>query len=34
VDGHEVDDAVKHVGEKSEMDARLIDLITPPGSTR
>jgi hypothetical protein len=30
--GHKVDDAVKHAGEKSEMDARSIDLITPPGS--
>jgi hypothetical protein len=31
--GHKVDDAVKYAGEKSEMDARSIDLITPPGST-
>lgn len=30
--GHKVDDAVKHAGEKSEMDARSIDLITPSGS--
>jgi hypothetical protein len=31
--GHKVDDAVKHAGEKSDMDARSIDLVTPPGST-
>jgi hypothetical protein len=31
--GHKVDDTVKHAGEQSEMDARSIDLITPPGST-
>jgi hypothetical protein len=31
--GHKVDDAVKYAGEKSEMDARSIDLITPPAST-
>jgi hypothetical protein len=30
--GQKVDDAVKHAGEESEMDARSIDLITPPGS--
>jgi hypothetical protein len=30
--GHKVDDAVKHAREKSDMDARSIDLITPPAS--
>jgi hypothetical protein len=30
--GHKVDDAVKHAGEESDMDAKSIDLVTPPGS--
>jgi hypothetical protein len=28
-----VDDAVSYAGDKGDMDARSIDLITPPGST-
>jgi hypothetical protein len=30
--GHKVDDAVKHADEESDMDAKSIDLVTPPGS--
>lgn len=30
--GHKVNDAVKHAGKKNDMDAKSIDLVTPPGS--
>jgi hypothetical protein len=31
--GQKVDDAVSYAGDKGAMDAKSIDLITPPGST-
>ncbi len=30
--GHKVNDAVKHAGQSDEMEAKSIDVVTPPGS--
>jgi hypothetical protein len=31
--GHKVNDAVKHAGEADDMEAKSINVVTPPGST-